>query len=168
MAGDRGGVAGSDPFAHKLVETRSFEELALGERFPIPSRTLGEASFAAFQLASGDNHPIHYDVEYCKALGHAGLLAHGFQVLIQTAPGAGLFAHVLGPALIGFIDQSSRFLKPLIAGDTVYPMLEIVDLVAQKTTGVVTLKSTVHNQRGELIMEGEQRYLVRLCEPGDK
>ena len=73
-----------------------------------------------------------------------------------------LFAHVLGPALIGFIDQSSRFLKPLIAGDTVYPMLEIVDLVAQKTTGVVTLRSTVHNQRGELIMEGEQRYLVRL------
>ncbi len=69
---------------------------------------------------------------------------------------------MLGPALIGFLDQSSRFLKPLIAGDTVYPMLEIVDLKAQKTTGVVTLKSSVHNQRGELIMEGEQRYLVRL------
>ncbi len=88
MADERGGVAGTDPLAHGLVETKCFEELQLGERFPIPSRTLGEASFAAFQLASGDNHPIHYDLEYCKALGHAGLLAHGFQVLIQTAPGS--------------------------------------------------------------------------------
>ncbi len=150
-----------DPAQHRLVEPTWFEDLKVGDRFAIPSRTLGDANFAAFQLASGDNHPIHYDVEYCKANGHPGLLAHGFQVVIQTAPGAGLFPHVLGEAMIGFIDQSSRFLKPVVAGDTVYPMLEIVDLKPQRTTGVITLRSTVHNQRGELVLEGEQRYLVR-------
>jgi acyl dehydratase len=159
---DKADGVGTDPLDHKLVPTRRFDELRVGERFALPSRTLGDANFAAFQLASGDNHPLHYDEEYCKALGYPGLLAHGFQVLIQTAPGAGLFPHVLGPALIGFIDQSSRFLKPLVAGDTVYPMLEITDLKTQRTTGVVTLHATVHNQRGQLIMDGEQRYLVRL------
>ncbi|GLQ05398.1 MaoC family dehydratase [Sneathiella chinensis] len=151
-----------DPFQHKLVPTKTFDELKVGDRFPIPSRTLGDANFAAFQLASGDNHPIHYDDEYCRKLGYSGLLAHGFQVLIQTAPGAGLFPHVLGDIMIGFIDQSSRFLKPLVSGDTVYPMLEISELKRQKSTGIVTLKSTVHNQRNELLMEGEQRFLVRL------
>ncbi len=149
------------PEDHRLGAPRYFEDLALGERFYIPSRTMTEALFAAFQLASGDNHPIHYDVEYCRRRGQPGLLAHGFQVAIQTAPGAGLFPHLLGESLVAFIEQSSRFLKPVHAGDTLYPMLEITALEPQRTTGVVTLRSTVHNQRGELVMEGAQRFLVR-------
>ena len=31
----------------------------------------------------------------------------------------------------------------------------------QRTTGVLTLGSTVHNQDGTLVMDGEQRYLIR-------
>lgn len=150
-----------DPTEHRLATARFFEDLNLGERFDIPSRTMTEGLFAAFQAASGDNHPIHYDVEYCRRHGHPGLLAHGFQVLIQTAAGAGMFPHVVGEALIGFIEQSSRFLKPVYAGDTVYPRLEIAELTPQRTTGVVTLRATVHNQRGELVMEGVQKYLLR-------
>ena len=41
-------------------------------------------------------------------------------------------------------------------------MLEIADLKKQRTTGIITLRSTVHNQRRELILEGEQRILVKL------
>ena len=84
----------------------------------LPSRTMTEAVFLAFQGASGDNHPVHYDVEYCKARGMPGLLAHGFQSLIQTAPGAGLFPYMVEESLAGFIEQSSQFLKPVFAGDT--------------------------------------------------
>lgn len=141
--------------------SRYFEDLHLGERFPIPSRTMTEALFAAFQLASADNHPIHYDVEYCRARGHPHMLAHGFQVLIQAAPGAGSFPHAIGDALVGFIEQSCRFLKPVYAGDTLYPMLEIVDLKPQNTTGVVTLKATIRNQKDDIVLEGEQKFLLR-------
>jgi acyl dehydratase len=150
-----------DPAAHRYAPPRWFDDLEVGERFYIPSRTLGDANFMAFQAASGDNHPIHYDVEYCRRQGHPGLLAHGFQVLIQTAAGAGLFPHVIGESLVGFVEQSSRFLRPVYAGDTVYPMLEIVELKPQRTTGVVRVRSTVHNQKGELALEGEQVYLLR-------
>ncbi|MBW2410198.1 MAG: MaoC family dehydratase [Deltaproteobacteria bacterium] len=149
------------PQEHKFAESKYFEDLEIGEKFYIPSRTLTDANFAAFQMASGDNHPIHYDVEYCRARGHANLLAHGFQVLIQTAAGAGIFPHVIGDSLIGFIEQSSRFLKHVHAGDTVYPMLEITHLKPQRTTGVVTLQATVHNQHGELVLEGEHKYLLK-------
>lgn len=154
-------MSGFDPAKHRLAPLRWFDELEVGERFPLPSRTVTEAQFLAFQAASGDNHPIHYDVEYCRRLGHPGLLAHGFQVLIQTAAGAGLFPHVVGESLIGFLEQSSRFLKPVYAGDTLYPALEIVELRPQRTTGVARLCATVHNQRGELVLEGEQAYLLR-------
>lgn len=150
-----------DPTKHVFGPPHYFEDIEIGRTFYIPSRTLGDANFAAFQLASGDNHPIHYDDEYCKRLGYGGMLAHGFQVAIQTAPGAGNLPHVVGEAMIGFIEQSSRFLKPVIAGDTVYPLLEVVDKVENRTTGVIVLRSTVHNQRGELVMEGEQKLLVR-------
>lgn len=150
-----------NPNTHKFAEASFFEDLSVGQSFYIPSRTLRDANFSAFQAASGDNHPIHYDLEYCKSQGHPELLAHGFQVLIQTAAGAGVFPHVIGESLIAFIDQSSKFLGPVYYGDTVYSELVITDLKAQKSTGVVTVRSTVHNQRRQLVMEGEQRYLVR-------
>jgi acyl dehydratase len=93
------------------------------------------------------------------------LLAHGLQSLAQTAPGAGLFPYMTEDSLVGFIEQSSRFLKPVFAGDTVYPALEIDELTGNRTTGVVGFKSTVHNQRRELVLDGRQRYLLRRRQP---
>ena len=150
---------------HRFPESRFFEDLALGERFYIPGRTVTEAHFAAFQTVSADNHPIHYDVEYCRERGHPGPLAHGFQVLCVTAAGAGTFAHVIGDSLVAFIEQSSKFLKPVYPGDTLYPSLEIAALVPQRTTGVVTVAVTVHNQRNELVLAGEQKYLMKKRSP---
>jgi acyl dehydratase len=147
---------------HSLVQTRSFSELKIGEEFPLPSRTVTEAHFSLFQALSGDNHPIHYDRDYCKRLGHRDILAHGFQVIAFTAAGAGLFPHVLGESLIGFIEQSSRFLKGVFPGDTLYPKLVITALTPQRTTGVITMRSSIHNQHGELVLDGEHKYLVRL------
>ena len=151
-----------DPLEHRVVPQRGFEDLEVGERFDLPSRTVTEANFAAFQAVSGDNHPIHYDVEYCRRHGHPGLLAHGLQVLCFSAAGAGLFPHVIGDALVGFLEQSSKFLKPVYAGDTLYPRLTIVALNPQRSTGIVIVASTIHNQRGELVLTGEQKYLLRL------
>ncbi len=153
--------------AHKFAESKYFEDLKIGEAFYIPSRTLTEAHFTSFQMASGDNHPIHYDIEYCRARGHPNLLAHGFQILIQTAAGAGIFPHLIGDSLIGFIEQFSKFLRPVYAGDTLYPMLTISDLKPQRTTGVVTLRSTVHNQRSQLVLEGEHKYLIKKRNPSN-
>jgi acyl dehydratase len=151
-----------DPARHRMVQAqRWFEDFTLGERFVIPSRTQTSAVFAAFQTASGDTHPIHYDIEYCRNRGMPDLLAHGFQTLVHTAPGAGLFPYVVEESLVGFLEQSSRFLKPVYAGDTIYPALEVTELVPGRTTGVVVLKSTVFNQRRELVLEGMQKFLVR-------
>lgn len=160
-----------DPRAHRLVsKQRFYDDLRLGERFVLPSRTMTDAVFLAFQAASGDNHPVHYDVEYCRAHGLPGMLAHGFQTLIQTAPGAGLFPFMTEDALVGFVEQSSRFLKPVFAGDTLYPALEIDELSPNRTTGVVGLRSTVHNQRRELVLEGHLRFFAAqapalICHP---
>ena len=150
-----------DPRQHRMCPTRYFEDFEIGEKFILPSRTMTDALFAAFQLASGDNHPVHYDVEYCRARGMPHMLAHGFQVVAQTCGGAGLFAHMVEDSLKGFIEQSSRFLGMVFVGDTLYATLAVCELVPNRSTGVLTLKSTVHNQRGELVMDGLQKYLLR-------
>lgn len=149
-----------DPRNHRMCATRYLEDFIVGEKFILPSRTMTDALFAAFALASGDNHPVHYDVEYCRARGMPHMLAHGFQVVAQTCGGAGMFAHMVEDSLKGFIEQSSRFLGMVFVGDTLYVTLEVAELVPNRTTGVLTLKSTVHNQRGELVMDGLQKYLL--------
>lgn len=154
-----------DPLQHRMCEQRYFEDFELGERFVLPSRTMTDALFAAFQLASGDNHPVHYDVEYCRAHGMPHMLAHGFQVVIQTAAGAGLFPHMVEESLKAFIEQSSRFLNPVFVGDTLYSTLEVVELTPNRSTGVLAMRSTVQNQTGKLVMEGTQRYLLKKRVP---
>jgi acyl dehydratase len=151
-----------DPRAHRLVPVqRWFEDFALGERFVLPRRTMTGGLFAAFQAASGDNHPSHYDREYCRAHGMPDMLAHGFQVAIQSCAGAGLFPYMVEESMKGFLEQSSRFLNPVVLGDTLYPALTVDEITPQRTTGVLGFASTIHNQKGVLVMEGRQRYLLR-------
>ena len=101
-----------DPSQHRRYATRWFGDFKLGERFVIPSRTMTEALFLAFQAASGDKHPVHYDVEYCRRRGMPHMLAHGYQVLIQTAAGAGEFPFMVEDSLVGFLDQSLALPAP--------------------------------------------------------
>jgi acyl dehydratase len=145
----------------RVAAPRGFADLKVGETFRSPSRTVTDAHFSAFQALSGDNHPIHYDIEYCRSRGYPGVLAHGLQVLCFTAAGAGSFAHEIGDALIAFTEQSAKFLKPVYPGDTLYPQLAIAALNPQRTTGVVIMTATLHNQRGELVLTGEHKYLLR-------
>ena len=152
---------------HRYGPTRWFEDFSVGEKFWIPSRTLNDALFAAFQLASGDNDPIHYDVEYGRARGYPHMLAHGLQVMVQTAAGAGVFPHLVRESLVAMLDASAKFVAPVYCGDTVYPLLEIIELKPQRSTGVLRMRATVHNQRSELVLEGEHAYLIRK-RPADK
>ena len=141
--------------------SRYFEDFEIGETFYIPSRTLTDALFAAFQLASGDNDPIHYDVNYCRAHGHPHLIAHGMQVMIQTAAGAGTFPQQVADTLLGMVELSGKILKPVYAGQTLYPRLTVSRLKAQNTTGLLTLAAEVWNEDSVKVFEGEHTYLIR-------
>ena len=131
-------------------ETRWFDNFAIGETFYIPSRTMADALFAAFQLVSGDNDPIHYDLEFCKKRGHPEMLAHGLQVFIQTAAGAGSFPSEVRDSLIGLIEVSGKMLKPVYREDTLYPELMVSKLTSQNTTGILEMKAIVNNQKNIL------------------
>ena len=166
---DRPNQPGSfDPVGFTVVPSRRFEDLRVGEVFRAPSRTLTDAHASAFQTVSADNHPIHYNVEYARQHGHSAPVVHGLQVFAFTAPGATLFPQYIGDVFIAFTSASCRFLKEVHAGDTLYPQLEIIKLTTQGDTGVVTTRATVHNQRGEVVLDGEHTYSLKAASADEK
>ncbi|MGW1161990.1 MaoC family dehydratase [Streptomyces sp. NPDC002519] len=150
-----------DPEQFLVVPARTFDDLKVGEVFRAPSRTLTDAHASAFQTVSADNHPIHYDVEWARKHGHSAPVVHGLQVLAFTAPGATLFPHVIGEVFVSFLELSCSFTGEVHSGDTLYPALTITALEPQGETGVVVTAATVHNQRGELVLSGQHKYLLR-------
>ena len=141
--------------------SKYFEDFEVGDRYIIPSRTQTSAIFSMFQCVSGDNDPIHYDREFCKKKGHQEMLAHGLQVLIQTAAGAGSFPSEVRDSLIGLIEVFGKMLKPVYREDTLYPELVIMNLIPQNTTGIIEMKALVKNQKDILVFEGYHKYLIK-------
>ena len=143
------------------IVSKYFEDFSIGDKYVLPSRTQTSAIFSMFQGASGDNDPIHYDKEFCKQRGHPEMLAHGLQVLIQTAAGAGTFPSEVRHTLLGLIEVSGKMLKPVYREDTLYPELVILNLISQNTTGIIEMKALVNNQNNVLVFEGFHKYLVK-------
>ena len=141
--------------------SKFFEDFSIGDKYFLPSRTQTSGIFSMFQGASGDNDPIHYDKEFCKKRGHPEMLAHGLQVLIQTAAGAGSFPSEVRDSLIGLIEISGKMLKPVYREDTLYPELMVSKLTSQNTTGILEMKALVNNQNNILVFEGYHKYLIK-------
>ena len=147
---------------HSLKNSKYFEDFVVGDKYLIPSRTQTSSIFSMFQAASGDNDPIHYDKEFCKKKGHPDMLAHGLQVLIQTAAGAGSFPSEVRDSLVGLIEVSGKMLKPVYREDTLYPELVVSKLIPQNTTGILEMRATVKNQKNILVFEGSHKYLIKM------
>ncbi|WP_413812512.1 MaoC family dehydratase [Streptomyces sp. OE57] len=160
-AAPAGTPAEFDAGSFLLVPARTFEDLRIGEVFRAPSRTLTDAHAAAFQTVSADNHPVHYDEVWAREHGHSAPVVHGLQVLAFTAPGATLFPHFIGEVFIAFVELSCTFLVEVHSGDTLYPALTITGLEPQGDNGLVVTAATIHNQRGELVLSGQHKYLLR-------
>ena len=150
---------------HKSTVSKYFEDFSIGDKYVLPSRTQTSAVFSMFQGASGDNDPIHYDKEFCKHRGHPEMLAHGMQVFIQTAAGAGSFPSEIRDSLLGLVEFSGKMLKPVYREDTLYPELFIINLIEQNTTGIIEMKAMIHNQNKILVFEGCHKYLLKKKMP---
>ena len=137
------------------------DDFALGDRFRSPGHTLGEAHFLLFAGLTGDNHPIHYDDDYARQTPFGARVAHGLLVMAMSALGASPLAQRLETSMIAFLEQGCRFRKPVLLGDTVHAEFEVAGLERKGDKGVLRLRITLLNQRGEEVLEGHHVYLLR-------
>src|SRR3990170_1474463 len=119
------------------------------------TKTITEADVIAYAGITGDFNPLHVDRVYAARSRFGERIAHGLLT-------AGLISAVLGMRLPGpggiFLSQTLNFLKPVRIGDTVTASAEVVGYRADKR--ILTLKTTCHNQRGEVVVDGEAVLLV--------
>jgi len=138
-----------------------FDDFTLGERFQSPGRTLGDAHFLLFAGRTGDNHPIHYDEDYARRTQFGARVAHGLLVMAMSALGASAYARRLEASMIAFVEQGCRFRKPVLLGDTVHAEFEVAGVERKGDRGVLRLRVSLLNQRGEEVLEGHHVYLLR-------
>src|SRR5258706_4775067 len=92
-----------------------------GDGIASPSKTLTDANFLFFAGLTGDNHPIHYDVEYAAKTKFGKPLAHGLLLASLTALGASPPTDRIDGFV--FVEYGCKFLKPVAVAHTVKPML---------------------------------------------
>ena len=143
---------------------RFFEDIAIGQRREIGAYTFTAESIKTF-AAKFDPQRFHLDEEEGKNSLFGGLAASGWHVgsacmsllvadgqrLAREATSRGEEVAVWGPSP-GFRDL--RWLKPVLAGDTVSYASEVETLRASGSKpewGIMQARTTGTNQRGELV-----------------
>ena len=138
------------------------EDLAAGQTFTTPGRTITEADVVSFASWTNDNNQVHTDVEFASRTRYGQRIVHG---LLGTSLCLGLIARTgvfegSAVALLG-IDQW-RFTAPVFIGDTVTCDVEILStrLTSAGRTGIVERTVSLRNQRGEVVQQGRMDVMV--------
>jgi len=111
-------------------------------------KTITEADILLFAAVSSDFNPVHMCEEFAKKTFFGSRVAHGvISIGLLSAAMTKL------PGLVIFLSSSVKFLKPVRIGDTITAIAEVI--AVRKDKGIVTLKNTCVNQKGETVVEGE-------------
>ena len=142
---------------------RYWEDWEIGAEFESPGRTVTEADIVAFAGLSGDYNPLHINEEYCKQTQFGTRIAHG-PLVYAIAAGLLFQLHLYDDTLIAFLGfDSLKFTKPVKAGDTIRARIKVLETreTSNPERGVMKRQLTVINQRGEVVQEGVQAFLLK-------
>jgi len=141
-------------------QRRFFDEIALGEEYESPGRTVTESDIVMFAGLSGDYNVLHTDAEFMKQSIFGERIAHG---LLGLAIQSGLFGRATQAyATLAFVGLRWKFKAPVKIGDTIRLRAKVIarkDL-SEPGRGLVTLERTLLNQRDEIVQQGETDLIV--------
>lgn len=135
-----------------------FEDFEVGETVVTRARTITETDIVSFAALTSDWYPLHTDAEYAKKGPFGERIAHGLLVL-SVANG---LLPLYDMAIVAFYGMDKvRFTAPTKIGDTIHVELEVVDKQGKSDLGgVITLKQSVKNQKGEPVALSTLKALI--------
>ena len=143
-----------------------FEDFTPGREFRTDGVTISEGQILDFALAF-DPQPFHLDVEAAKETIFGGLIESGFHTMALTFR---LFAQTRALAACSLgspgVDEV-RWLRPVRPGDTLKATVTVLEQrpsTSKPDRGIVRLRWTALNQRGEPVLTMASMQLVR-CRP---
>ncbi len=131
-----------------------FEDFEKGARLvhAVP-RTIAEGDCALYIALTGDRYPLHCSAEYARSLGYRRETVNDLLVFHVV------FGKTVGDVSLNAVANLGyagvRFLEPVYPGDTLRSVSEVLGKKENKDgkTGVVWVRSTGTNQRGEAVLE---------------
>lgn len=139
-----------------------FNDIPEGAEYVSAGRTITEADIVNFAGVTGDFNPLHMDEEWVREnTKYPSRIAHG--LLVQSI-GEGLTCGELSTwKILGFLETQRRMLLPVLPGDRIsqrYVVKSKRPSSKDPSRGVVELEVTISNQRGEIVQDGYNRYLI--------
>ncbi|EHL15276.1 hypothetical protein HMPREF9630_00645 [Peptoanaerobacter stomatis] len=132
----------------------SIDEIHVGMKKSV-SKTITESDIYTYAGIIGDINPLHVNEEYAKNTRFKTRIAHGMLT-------ASFFSTLVGMCIPGadaiYLGQTLKFLLPVKIGDTIIATGEITKVVPEKK--IAYMKTTVVNQRGELVIDGEATVMA--------
>ncbi|HEX7074286.1 MAG TPA: UDP-4-amino-4,6-dideoxy-N-acetyl-beta-L-altrosamine N-acetyltransferase [Hyphomicrobiaceae bacterium] len=107
---------------------------------------LSTAAVSAYAAATGDKNPIHSDVDYARAMGFPGRVAHG--MLVGTELSRIFSSDFPGPGTI-YVSQSMEFKAPLFVDVQAQIKLKVISQIGRR----LYVETHVH-QDGRLCVTG--------------
>ena len=139
-----------------------FEDFSLGQeiRHATP-RTLTEGDAALYIGLTGSRFPLHCSAEAARAAGFPA--APLDDVLVFHTVFGKTVADISLNAVANLGYAEGRFLGPVYAGDTLSARSEVIGLreTSNGKSGVVWVRTTGRNQRGEAVLEYVRWVMVR-------
>jgi 3-hydroxybutyryl-CoA dehydratase len=131
---------------------RYYDELRIGDRREFSAVTITETHVVNFAGVTGDHFGLHMDAEYAKTTPFGQRIAHGLLVL---SCGAGLIPLLPGrvQAFVGM--DEVRFVAPVFFGDTIHPVMEVLDKQDKKSGGTVVIQEHIVNQKGDVVVSAK-------------
>ncbi|MBU1094081.1 MAG: MaoC family dehydratase [Firmicutes bacterium] len=130
------------------MKGKTIGELTLGDSAYF-EKTITDADVLLFAGVSGDMNPVHINDVYAaqsifkKRIVHGGLVSSLFSTVLGTQlPGMGTI----------YLQQDSKFIKPVYIQDTVKAVVEVEEINLEKNR--VKFKTTAYNQNGEAVVVG--------------
>ncbi len=139
----------------------SFNDLAVGDEWESPRRTVTETDVVVFAGLTGDFNPLHVDHSAASNGPFGRPVAHG---LLGLAIAIGLISQapcIDTLAFLGILEW--KFHRPIAFGDTIHAVstVEALDTQAKGRRGIVTWHRRILNQEGQLVQDGRTQSLVR-------
>ncbi|WP_254768016.1 MaoC/PaaZ C-terminal domain-containing protein [Salinilacihabitans rarus] len=145
-------------------EPHHFEDFEEGQEFESVGRTVTEADFVFHSMFAGDWTELHTNRHYAEEEYFGERVAHGPMTFV-LATGFVYRCGFLERTVLAFLGMNYMDIPaPVRTGDTI--SLEMVvtgtkDLSSRDDAGLVTIDTTMTNQDGEVVFEGDMKFLIK-------
>lgn len=124
-------------------------ELLVGSKAEF-SKTISESDIYLFAGITGDLNPVHINSEEAEKGFARQRIAHG--ALINGLISAVIGMQLPGPGTI-YMEQDSKFIKPVYIGDTIKAVVEIKEILNIEKR-ILGLSTIAYNQNGDEVIIG--------------